>query len=89
MKYRLYVLLRIWLTLMCKLSAYAAKKTKSSAALSALNFFIEKRGAALAAEARICMDRTRLWQSRAEKCIAAHHETSAVMKETAKKQSSV
>lgn len=86
MRYRFCVLLRLWLTLMCKVSAFAAEKTKASPALAMLSFFIEKRGAALAGEARICLDRTRLWQSRAGKCVAAHHQTEKILKETAVKK---
>lgn len=86
MRYRFYVLLHLWLTLMCKASAFAAEKTRASAALELLSFFIEKRCDALKREASICMKTTLLWQSRAGKCVAAHHLTEKILKETAEKK---
>ena len=83
MRYRLYIFLRLWLTLMCKVAAFAADKTRASAALELLSFFIEKRGGALKREASICMKRTLLWQTRAGKCVAAYHQTEKILKETA------
>lgn len=75
MKYLVYVGARFLLTFLCKASALAAKKTGLSPALSVLDFFIKKRGASVAKEAKFCMEKAKKWQSRAGKCLVAYQET--------------
>jgi len=45
------------------------------------DFFIRKRGKALGYEAVICMNETKKWQKKAERCIAAYHEFEMYMKD--------
>ena len=79
MAYRLVVLLRCVLTLLCKAAAFIAASTRCSTALSALDLLLGLSGRMLGHEALICMGMTRKWQERAGKCVIAHHEFERAM----------
>lgn len=73
-------------TFFCKFFAELAVKTHFKWTLKCLSFFINSRGKALGHESVICMNKTKKWQKRAEKCIAAFHEFEMYKKQVMKNE---
>ena len=83
--YRFYVIRRCVLTVLCRLSAACAEKSKWSWVISIMDFLLLKHGEILGKEAVFCMAQTRRWQEKAKKCVLAHHQFEKFMKPEEKK----
>ena len=74
MKYFFLVACRFFLTVLCRIFASLAEKTKFSWAISIMDFFLKRHGYSVGKEAVYNMNMIRKWQIRAKKCVLAHHE---------------
>lgn len=85
MRHFWFVTRRYILTFFCKFFVEVATLTKWKWTVPTLDFFIKKRGLVLAKDAKECMYKTKVWQKKAERCIAAYHEFEKYMKDGEKK----
>lgn len=73
MRFVFYETERRFLTLLCKVAAEMAKKLRLCWTVSLLDFLLKARGNVLGKESVYCMNRTKIWQKKAELCITAFH----------------
>ena len=87
MKYLTFIVRRYFLTAVCKLAAVIAGKVKKYWSFEFLRKSLYKRDLVLCCEAKFCMNKVVKWQSKAQKCILAHHEYEKELKKEAKNES--
>lgn len=80
MRFRFYDFQRIVFTFFSKFFVEIAKYTHFQWTIPVTDFFLKKRGEALAKEAKESMYQVKIWQKKAEKCIAAYHEFEIYLK---------
>lgn len=84
MKYAMYVTRRYILTCICKFAAVLATKIKTAFTFNFLARALNARDIILCREAKYCMQRTTIWQQKAQRCIIAHHAYEKEMKKEQK-----
>lgn len=85
MRVGFYVMKRYVYTYFAKFFTDIATLTHWEWTVPVIDFFIVERGKVLSYEAVACMNKTKKWQRKAERCVAAYHEFEMYMKDKSKK----